>query len=232
MTKPWIAQQEWDHLLFLHWPVPVEVVRPYIPKCFEIDTYDGDAWITIVLFEMNRIKLRGMPDISSLDGILELNVRTYVTFRGDPGVYFLSLDADHSLGVTIARYLLGMNYIKGKMRLDRKGGVIHFSSRRTHQGYPSAHFHARYQPTSRVLTPEPESLLYWLTERYAQWVYRWNKVYKGAIRHQPWTLQKANVEIPVNTLTDYFPSIIFEKKLIAYYSEHKHAKILPFERIR
>lgn len=231
MTKPWIMQQDWDQLLFLHWPIPVEIIRPYIPSCFEIDTYDGEAWVSIVTFEMNRIKYRGMPDITSLNGILELNVRTYVTFQGDPGIYFLSLDADHSLGVILARYIMGMNYIKGKMRIDRKGDVLHFSSRRTGERYPSAHFHIRYQLTPSIITSQPGSLLYWLTERYKQWVYRWGRVYKGIIKHHSWKLQEADVDIPVNMMVDYFPSDIFEKKPIAHYSEHKHTMIFLFERM-
>ena len=42
--------QNWGKLLFLHWSVPVSVLRPMIPRSLEIDTYDGGAWVSITPF--------------------------------------------------------------------------------------------------------------------------------------------------------------------------------------
>lgn len=35
----------WSRLLFMHWPVPVESLRPHIPTMLDIDTFDGHAWL-------------------------------------------------------------------------------------------------------------------------------------------------------------------------------------------
>ena len=39
--KRWILSMRWHDLLFLHWPVRPEVIRPLIPSLLEIDTFDG-----------------------------------------------------------------------------------------------------------------------------------------------------------------------------------------------
>ncbi|MCD5322294.1 MULTISPECIES: YqjF family protein [Pontibacillus] len=230
MKKSWIMKQDWNDLIFIHWPVKVDDLRPHVPDCFDIDTYEGWAWIAIVPFQMKNIQLRGLPPVPGFNQLLELNVRTYVTYNGEPGVYFYTLDANHLIGVGIARYVFGLNYVTARMSLDQQDGTYHFLSRRTHTGYPPAHFHARYKPVSPVLRTQPGSLMYWLTERYALWVNRGKRIYKGPIFHQNWQLQKAEVEMPINDLTDFLPSSVFDRKPVAYFSKNLHTSIFPFER--
>ena len=38
----------WHDLLFAHWPVPADLVRPLIPPGLQIDTWDGSAWLGVV----------------------------------------------------------------------------------------------------------------------------------------------------------------------------------------
>ncbi|KGP92248.1 hypothetical protein N780_01460 [Pontibacillus chungwhensis BH030062] len=230
MRRPWIMKQEWNDLLFIHWPVKVSDLRPHVPDCFEIDTYDGWAWIAIVPFRMANIQLRGLPVVPGFNQLLELNVRTYVRYNGEPGVYFYTLDANHITGVSIARYVFGLNYVTARMSLRQNDDTYHSLSRRTHIGMPPAHFHARYRPLSPVLRTQPGSLMYWLTERYALWINRGKRIYKGPIFHQNWQLQKAEVEMPVNGLTDFLPSYVFDQKPVVYFSKSLHTSIFPFER--
>src|SRR5271169_3554954 len=51
-TPPWSMAMNWHDLLFAHWPVSVESLRPHIPEELEIDTCDGTAWIGLVPFYM------------------------------------------------------------------------------------------------------------------------------------------------------------------------------------
>ena len=37
----WILSMGWLDLLFAHWPVPCEVLRPLIPASLGIDVFDG-----------------------------------------------------------------------------------------------------------------------------------------------------------------------------------------------
>ena len=51
----------WHDLLFMHWPVPVDQLRPLIPPLLEIDTYDSTAWIGVVPFRMTNVRPRYVP---------------------------------------------------------------------------------------------------------------------------------------------------------------------------
>ena len=72
-----VMHQSWGKLLFMHWRVNENLIRPHIPSSLQIDTYGDWAWIGIVPFTMWDI--RGlppyMPPILGLDSMHELNVR-------------------------------------------------------------------------------------------------------------------------------------------------------------
>ncbi|MCA0971183.1 DUF2071 domain-containing protein [Halobacillus litoralis] len=228
--EKWIMHQTWEELVFMHWPVPEEMLRPHIPKAFELDLYDGQAWIAVVPFRMNHIHFKGMPPVQFGNHLLELNVRTYVTFKGEPGVYFVTLDANHPLGVFLARTLFGLPYVHASIQLKQTPSRFSYVSRRTHKGYPTAHFHASFLTTSPPIPSEPGSLIYWLTERYCLWVTRGNSVYKGPIYHKNWSLQKAEADIYTNQLMDFLPSRLFKKPPMTYYSKSLETFIFPFEK--
>lgn len=86
---PWTMKQIWSNLLFAHYPIKFEVLRKLVPEALHLDSYNGMCWIGVVPFRMSGIRLRGLPSIPGTDQFPELNVRTYVTLDGKPGVYFL-----------------------------------------------------------------------------------------------------------------------------------------------
>jgi uncharacterized protein YqjF (DUF2071 family) len=90
---PWVMGQSWLHLLFAHWRVAPEDLRPAVPASVPIDTFEGSAWIGITPFEVVGARPRGLPPVPWLSRFPELNVRTYSTIDGRPGIWFLSLDA-------------------------------------------------------------------------------------------------------------------------------------------
>ena len=88
----------WHDLLFMHWPVSSDSLRPLIPAALELDTWEGQAWLGVVPFGMRNIRHRRLPALPWTSRFPELNVRTYVTLGGRPGVWFFSLDARASTG--------------------------------------------------------------------------------------------------------------------------------------
>ena len=79
--------QEWHDLLFAHWPVPAEVLRPLVPPELEIEEFDGTGWLGIVPFRLRDL-WRRVPGRRLKLSFLELNVRTYVRVADRPGVFF------------------------------------------------------------------------------------------------------------------------------------------------
>ena len=105
--------QTWHDLLFAHWPVPAESLARLVPSPFELDLFEGRAWLGIVPFVMTNVAPRGVPALPGLSSFPELNVRTYVRVGGRPGVYFFSLDAASVLAVRAARLLLHLPVLLG-----------------------------------------------------------------------------------------------------------------------
>ena len=85
---PWIMTQRWNDLLFLHYSLPAEDVRAVVPEVLTLDTYERRAWISVVPFWINHLRPPGVPSVPWFSRFGEVNVRTYVSYDGKPGVYF------------------------------------------------------------------------------------------------------------------------------------------------
>lgn len=190
-------KQVWHDLLFAHWPLPAVMLRPVVPPQLALDTFDGQCWVGVVPFRMSGVRARGLPALPGLSRFPELNVRTYVTLGGKPGVYFFSLDAANLPAVWAARKFYHLPYFHAEMKSEDFGGTILYSSRRLRS--PAA-FRGRYRPTVDVALRSKGSLEHWLTERYCLYTTHSNRVYRGEIHHQPWPLQNAEAEFETNTV--------------------------------
>jgi uncharacterized protein len=199
----WIMTQTWHDLLFAHWPVDAVQVRSKIPAGMELDLFGGQAWLGVIPFRMTNVAPRGVPALPVVSAFNELNVRTYVTRDGKPGIWFFSLDADRSLAVAAARTLFHLPYFTADMELAHEGNGIAFRSRRTASGTPPAELQARYEPAGPIEEPARGSLEYFLTERYCLYTLdRHSHVCRLDIHHPRWPLEIASGTIVVNTMAD------------------------------
>lgn len=198
---PWVMQQDWERLLFAHWPLPAETLRARVPPQLELDTFDGQAWLGVVPFAMRRVYPRYTFPVPGLSDFLELNVRTYVKAGGRPGVFFFSLDAANPLAVAIARAWYRLPYFTARMSLTVAADGWHtYASTRTHAGAPPAELRARYRPAGAVCLSAPGSLEAFLTERYCLYTVAGGEVYRGEIHHGQWPLQPAEAEFELNSM--------------------------------
>src|SRR5438874_2709059 len=83
---PWVMTQIWHRLLFAHWPIALDVLRPLVPSELPLDTFEGHCWVSISPFYMTHVRPRGLPSVPRISQFPELNVRTYVIFQDIPGV--------------------------------------------------------------------------------------------------------------------------------------------------
>ena len=209
----WSWRQSWRDLLFAHWPVAAEAVRPLVPAGLEVQMFDGTSWIGVVPFRMAGVMRRPLPDLPWVSAFPELNVRVYVTAGGKPGVFFLSLDATNPLAVAAARAMFHLPYYWARMSMAREGEWIGYAcARRGSGGRPQrsqktsevnrAVFRGRYRPTSAVYAAAPGSLEHFLTERYCLYaVAPDGSLRRTEVHHRPWPLQRAEAEVWENTMT-------------------------------
>src|SRR3954452_365601 len=120
---PRVIAQTWQDLLFAHWPVSPEALRPHIPPRLHLDTFDGAAWIGIVPFDLSHLAPRGAAGRFGL-AFPELNVRTYVTIEDKPGIWFFSLDAASILAVLGARAAYHLPYFCSVMHIGKDAGWV------------------------------------------------------------------------------------------------------------
>ena len=188
-----IMYQSWDTLLFLHWPISAELLRPLIPERLRIDTFDGTAWIGLTPFTMWGIRPVFLPAVPGFSTSHELNVRTYVYLDGVPGVWFLSLEASNALAVIGARLAFHLPYFRAHMQLKAEGQTVHFTSHRTHRGAPPADFAAVWTAGEPLPHAPPDSLEFFLIERYCLYAAWGDRLYRARIFHAPWPLRHATL---------------------------------------
>lgn len=81
--------------------------------------------------------------------------------KGNPGVWFFSLDCDLTVAVEIARRVFNLPYEHAEMSLAT-GDSITYRSRRKNSRLPEATF--RYPPPRSPKPADPESLEWFLVE--------------------------------------------------------------------
>jgi len=231
-TRPWLMTQTWEGLLFAHWPVPAAALRALVPEPLALDARDGTCYIGLVPFWIADESLRGRVKVPFAGSFIEMNVRTYVTHKGKPGVYFISLDASNHVAVMAARFLYALPYYNAKMSFDiADDGWVTYRSTRRHSGVPIAEFKGRYRAKGPALAFTPGTLERWLTERYALYTVDDGHVYEGDIHHTPWTLHEAQAEIETNTTFSCWGLDVPGEPPLLHYAPHIDTVIWPLERV-
>jgi uncharacterized protein YqjF (DUF2071 family) len=199
--RPWAIRMRWRELLFAHWKVDAPVIAALIPRGLQLDLFEGCCYVGAVPFLMEGVTPRFVPPIPGLHAFPELNLRTYVTAGGKPGVWFFSLDAGQKIAVRTARRLFHLPYFDAKFEIRATGEGVEYSATRTHSGSPEARFSASYRPMGPVYQTRPGTLEEWLTARFCLYsADRAGRLYRGEIDHDPWPLQQAQADVKINTL--------------------------------
>jgi uncharacterized protein YqjF (DUF2071 family) len=178
--------QTWRNLLFAHWRVSHDALRPHVPAQLELEEHDGSAWIALTPFRVTGLRLRGIPPLPFVSSFYELNCRTYVHAPdGRPGIWFFSLDASSAAAVSAARRTYRLPYRHA--RIETTGG----SFRAATEG--GGAFVAHYRGVGSPAPAAHGTLEYFLTERYC--LYAGDGELRAEIHHAPWPLQPADAQV-------------------------------------
>lgn len=187
-----VLSMRWKHLLFVHWRVPPHRLRPLIPEPLQIDTYDDAAWIAFVPFVMESVRPIWLPSIPRLFDFPEANIRTYVCYGEQRGVWFFSLDAAHRLGVWIARHFWRLPYYYARMRWRKLApNCIEYETRRA--GRARAFARVRYEFEGEPQETRPGSLEHFLVERNLLFTTYKGELYRADVAHLPYAIQPARL---------------------------------------
>lgn len=190
-----VMYQRWRDLLFLHYAVDPALVRMLVPTPLEVDTFpsgDGQesAWIGLVPFRMEGVRIRGLPAVPLNGAFPETNVRTYVHLDGRPGVWFFSLDAASWLACAVAQRRFHLPYRHATMTVARKGDYVAYRSRRRSD---DAGLTIEAAVTGSAAAAEPGTLEFFLLERYRLYATDGNAWFAGNVHHAPYAARNAQV---------------------------------------
>jgi uncharacterized protein YqjF (DUF2071 family) len=229
----------WTDLLFLHWRVPIDLLRPLVPAGLQIETFDGDAWLGVVPFHIRGLRPWWFPAVPGLSEFHETNLRTYVRFEGrDPGVWFFSLDAACLPAVEIARRKWHLSYFYAAMELVRRDErVLYRSHRRDRRFDQRAEVEIDAAIGGSLLNPDDTSaaagtLEHFLAERYVLYAADPNdRLYLGRVWHRPYQLRSAKLLHCRQTLSDAVDVELPETPHHAMFCDRVSVEVFPITRI-
>lgn len=177
----WKFYQEWNNAVFLHWQVDVNELRKLVPPELEIDLFEGEAYVSIVAFTMEKIRPKYLPSFPPISDFDEINIRTYVKSNNKTGVYFLSIEGGTSLSCTLAKSLSELPYRFSKMQRETN----RFHSENKEYG---DRLDIGYKIGKEI--KEKSKLELWLTERYALFQDTQTRINEFKIHHVEWPINK------------------------------------------
>ena len=175
----WKFYQEWNKAIFLHYKVDLALLRPFVPAELEIDLIEGEAWVSVVTFTMEKIRPKYLPHFPPISNFDEINIRTYVKFNGKTGVYFLSIEGGKSLSCKVAKGLSELPYRYSQM--ERSINTYHSSNL-------SLKDRLALEYELGAISEEKTALDKWLTERYALFQDTAIAINEFEIHHLEWPM--------------------------------------------
>jgi uncharacterized protein YqjF (DUF2071 family) len=226
-ARGWTMGQSWEELLFAHWRVDPDAIRKRVPQQLELDLYGGSAWIGLAPFRLTALRPRGLLPLPRVSSFLELNVRTLVRAAdGRPGIWFFSLDASSRLAVEAARRLYKLPYFHARMSATRHGEWIEYECARSAES--GRVFSGRYRPHGEVFRAKPDSLEWFLAERYCLYTTdELGALHRAEIHHDLWPLQRAEAEIELASISEV--ELTGEPELL--YAERQDVVVWPLESV-
>lgn len=243
--------QTWNDLAFLHYAIDPHLLRALVPDVLTLDLYGGNAWLSVVPFWISNLRPAGVPSLPWVSKFPELNVRTYVTYEGKPGVLFFSLDAGNLSAVWGARVFYRLPYWHADMKVSatmgelaqgsgfRKGAQrgkieIAYRSKRIHgpkAGDGPAEFAGRYSPIGEPTVAKSRSIEAFLAERYCLYSWNRNRLYRAEIHHLQWPLQAMESVIEKNTMAEPIGIKLPTTPDLAHFSRTLKVLVWPPEKL-
>ena len=189
---PVVLDQHWRDLSFLHWRVDPERVAPLLPPGTRPDVFDNSSWVGLIPFRLTDAAFGRGPALPYIGSFAETNVRFYsVDAEGRRGVVFASLESERLAFVLGSRVALGLNYTWARMRIDRSGDTITYSTRRRWPAPRGVASRAVVRVGTTPVTDDP--LADFLTARFGLHTTRLGRTLYLRNTHTAWPLTAAEL---------------------------------------
>lgn len=198
---------DWLRTVFINYRVCPTVLQPLIP--FELDTRGGDAYVSVVAFLFDRVRIASLGEASVLPcrpvshhGFL--NLRTYVRHDDEPGIFFMREYLPSRLSICLGPRAYGLPYRLGRTdyRHDHERGVIRGLVEPHAPRSPGARYmyEGRIRPGQSFEPAGPGSLEAFLLERYAAFTALGGVGRRFRVWHEPWKLAPIDLDVTGDSL--------------------------------
>jgi uncharacterized protein YqjF (DUF2071 family) len=186
---------EWRDLLMLNYEIDPELLRPFVPRGTELDSFEGTTYVSLVGLRFARTKLFGLISVPFHTDFDEVNLRIYVRRREGSeirrGVMFIREIVSLPAVTFLARLAYAENYrtlpLRHSINLTDSGGSIEYRWEQKPQQF-RLHGQTDGDPSSAA----DGSLEQFITEHY--WGYsrrRDGGSLEYHVAHKPWRIWRA-----------------------------------------
>jgi len=112
--KPFLTA-EWRNLFLATYAVSPDLLRPRLPPGLDLDTRDGQAFVSLVAFQFLKTRVLGIP-WPGFRNFAELNLRFYVRHGSEHGVVFVREFVPQRLVAWLARTLYNEPYRRAPLK--------------------------------------------------------------------------------------------------------------------
>jgi uncharacterized protein YqjF (DUF2071 family) len=208
VTRPFLTA-EWRYLVLLNFRVDGRLLAPHVPRGTVLDTWRGDAWVSLVGFRFLDTRLFGLP-MPAHRQFPEVNLRFYVRAAADGrrAVVFLKEIVPRWAIRLLARAAYNEPYVVRPMRAEAPTaphpapGRVSYAWR--HRGRWNRFGLAATAPPVPIVADSDEAFI---AEHY--WGYtrqRSGATIEYAVEHPTWSVYpSAGVFVDVDLAAEYGP---------------------------
>jgi uncharacterized protein YqjF (DUF2071 family) len=230
---------EWRDLLMLNYEIDPALLRPFVPRGTELDSFEGKTYVSLVGLRFARTKLFGFISIPFHADFDEVNLRIYVRRREGSevrrGVMFVREIVSLPAVTFIARLAFAENYmtlpLRHSINLTALGGSIEYSWKSRQQ-----RFRIHAQTDGNPSRAADGSLEQFISEHY--WGYarrRDASSLEYRVQHEPWRIWRAtNAKFDGDGAALYgsdFSSILSQPPRSAFIADGSAALVYAARRI-
>lgn len=212
--QKWIIRQTWNNVFFFNYRVDFKQLREIVPKYLELDSLEESYYTSVVPFQMNNVEFRFLRTLP-FNKLNELNLRTYVKYKGVSGIYFFTLDSNHRLANFIARNLFNLPYQFNDVKIDQT---------RHHFDIKARDFSLNASVGKDIVKNSQENFF---VERYNLFTDNGKQVFRGHVSHEPWDLSHLDIDNINEGLNRRF-NLTQGELTSSYYSQSINVSFTPF----
>jgi len=182
-TEKWQYYQEWTDILFLHFEVEHAELRSLIPDDLKLDDFNGKYYVSVLGFNMHKLKPSKRLAIKFRADYNEIQIRTYVSKNNKRGLYVLNMEVADKISSFVAQILSGMPYNRSLVERTENS----YLNINKHKGY---YLDVDYDVLDKI---DKSPLVKWLTEIYRFYIFKANDLKLFEIHHKEWSLHEINL---------------------------------------